>query len=499
MYIEPSTDIRILKRIPLDNSYRNTLYFANQTEQANYFMDQTKHILNNQTYQRVNKGMCRVGIKVEHLYDCNYMMFRNTEFGNKWFYAFITKVEYINNTVSEITFEIDVMQTWLPDVDYAFKECFIEREHSETDVIGENLVPEQLELGEYVASDFSGTQHMNNYKIIIAATVSYAGASVVGGEYAGIYSGLYLNRFDDYEEANNWIAKVNGDGRGDAIVSVFMMPADFVTNIGESVKKYDIVKSKHYNDLDGYVPRNKKLFTYPYNFLYVTNLEGNHAIYPYEYFKTDECMFTLAGDYSCTPSVVLNPQNYKGVLANLDEKLHLGGFPQCSWNTDAFKAWIAQNGASLRVNTAVGLAKELLAPALLGPVGLLSWHGTVAKAMATTYEHYIMPPQAQGNTSGNTQVALRMKDFAFMHKHVTKEFASIIDDYFDMFGYATHRVKKPNISSRPHWNYVQTVGCNIFGSMPGDDIRKICDIFDKGVTFWKIGANVGNYFLDNSV
>ena len=72
-------------------------------------------------------------------------------------------------------------------------------------------------------------------------------------------------------------------------------------------------------------------------------------------------------------------------------------------------------------------------------------------------------------------------------------------DYFDMFGYATHRVKIPNRSIRPHWNYVKTNGCVLRGNAPADDVRKICTIYDDGITFWKNGDEIGNYSLDNSV
>ena len=38
------------------------------------------------------------------------MMFQNSAYGDKWFYAFITSVEYVNDVTSNISFEIDVMQ-----------------------------------------------------------------------------------------------------------------------------------------------------------------------------------------------------------------------------------------------------------------------------------------------------------------------------------------------------------------------------------------------------
>ena len=78
MYIEPNTNIRVLNGVPLDNTYENTLYFGNASAQSAYFISLTKYNLTNYTYQRVNKGKARIGIKADNLYDCNYMMFQNS-------------------------------------------------------------------------------------------------------------------------------------------------------------------------------------------------------------------------------------------------------------------------------------------------------------------------------------------------------------------------------------------------------------------------------------
>ena len=71
MYIEPSTNIKILKDVPLDTTYDHTIYFTNKQEQSTYFMSLKKYDLENYTYQRVKRGVARVGIKADNLYDCN--------------------------------------------------------------------------------------------------------------------------------------------------------------------------------------------------------------------------------------------------------------------------------------------------------------------------------------------------------------------------------------------------------------------------------------------
>lgn len=511
MYIEPNTVIRILKNCPLDTTYDHTIYFANASSQVSYFQGLTKYTLTQQSYQRVNRGRMRVAVQAENLYDCNYLMFQNSAFGSKWFYAFIKSVEYVNNVTSEIEFEIDVMQTWF--FDYTLEQCFVEREHSSTDAIGDNLVPENLETGEYVSDDFDATGKLGGKSIVVAATFNGEYENIGGAYYCGLFSGLYYNVFPNTTEGAQACADfISGAGaKSDGIVSVFLMPTSMVGNILDSAKVYDVSKTKNLSNIGGYTPKNNKLFTHPYNFLYVTNMQGNHAVFPYEYFSGDNCNFTLAGDMSCNPQVVLAPNNYKGVAVNYDEKMVLSGFPQLSYNTDSFKAWLAQNGSSLAVNTlgsSLGVGVTLAGTmAMTNPItasltvagAAVSAANLVGGTVASVYQHAIQPHQAHGSAGATTMAAIGLLDFAFMHKHIRPEFARIIDDYFSMYGYATHRVKVPNRSARPYWNYTKTVGCVITGSIPCDDARKICGIYDSGITFWKNGANVGNYSLDNSV
>ena len=109
-----------------------------------------------------------------------------------------------------------------------------------------------------------------------------------------------------------------------------------------------------------------------------------------------------------------------------------------------------------------------------------------------------MPNQAKGGV--NTSLAMlarRIFTFQYLHKHIRPEFVDIIDDYFSMFGYSCHRVKAPNISARPSWNYIKTRGCSIRENIPALDAESISKIFDNGITFWKSGSYIGNYSLDN--
>lgn len=518
MYIEPNTVIKILRNCPLDNTYDHTIFFTSESAQQTYFSGLAKYTLNNQSYQRVKRGYMRVSVQAENLYDCNYLMFQNTSFGSKWFYAFIKSVEYVNNVTSEIEFEIDVMQTWF--FDYTFKKSFVEREHATNDTIGTNTVPERVELGDYVSDDFDGTGQLGNKSIVVAATFQYFPESkeildMPGTMYGGVYSGLCYNAFPattiGSAGVTELIQEATKAGKDSGIVAIFMLPTNMLVDSYGGTKSYEFYKTKNISTLGSYEPRNNKLYTYPYNFLYVTNLQGNSAVYPYEYFSGSTCEFGLAGDCTPNPSCILYPINYKGVAANYDEKLALSGWPQCAYNTDAYKAWLAQNSASILAgsfNTGLSTGATLAAAAgMVNPItaaavatgAVVSLVSNITNTIATVYEHSIMPRQAHGSTGSTTLAAVGILDFAFMHKHIRPEYAEIIDSYFDMYGYATNRVKIPNRNGRPHWNYVKVLGAVLVGSVPADDMKSIMRIYEKGITFWNNGSEVGDYSLDNSL
>ena len=120
MNISPNTKIIICQDVPLDNTYEHSIHFGYRREyqnlqnQYNYFYSKRKYVFEPTTYQRVNSNTLRIQMIADNLYNCNYLMFQNTNFrtdtthytGDKWFYAFITSVNYINNAVTEITYEI---------------------------------------------------------------------------------------------------------------------------------------------------------------------------------------------------------------------------------------------------------------------------------------------------------------------------------------------------------------------------------------------------------
>ena len=100
--------------------------------------------------------------------------------------------------------------------------------------------------------------------------------------------------------------------------------------------------------------------------------------------------------------------------------------------------------------------------------------------------------------SANVNVSLRELTFWGGRASITAEYAKCIDDYFTLYGYGVKRLMKPVLNARPHWTYIKTVDATITGSVPCDDMKRIIEIFDSGITVWMNGAEVGHYELNNS-
>lgn len=577
-YIPPNGVVKILRGVPLDIEHEHSLWFADRNAQYNFFNSCVAHTFTNTTYTRKGRGIIKLQINADNIYDCNYLMYQNIGFSNKWFYAYITSVEYISNTVAQISFVIDQLQTWFFEMTLGM--CYVEREHSRTDNIGENLVPENLETGEYIYKE-QYSPDLGNQVIVIAATFMYQDtpATEQYGQlvdipgvyvYGGVFSGVWFNTFQvdasGMQKLNKCIITATHDNKIDGILCMFMAHEKFWRQGSEQTVyapyKEDFTTISLPTSFDGYVPKNKKLWSAPYCSLLVKT-PTNAAEFGYEYFQNaNEPKFRMTFGISTTPSILLEPLYYKTdktyigeqIEANYTQGITLEGFPKCAFNVDTFKAWLAQNGATLAVNGALavgGLIGTLIAgvgtsgyseAAMLypsapsmgaalsdpwtmqGPTapmvsasgppqymgteptstfqpsagGIMGSLGAIGNILAQIYQHSTLPDQARGAINSDSQYVAGRLNFIFCQKMIRPEFAKIIDDFFSRFGYATHKLKYPNIHVRENWTYTKTVDCEIMGNVPVEAKTEIKSIFNHGITFWNNPNNVGNYSLSNN-
>ena len=519
MRITPNSTLHILKNVPLDNSYEHTLYFYSYSSQYEYFYSRRSATKTSQSYRRHSDTSLKIDIPFDELFGCNYLMFKNTSYENKWFYCFITDIAYINNEITEVFFQIDVLQTY--HFDYTLDSCFIERQHSSTDTPGSNIVPEPLPIGDYEFNSDSiyVPEQMRRLAIIILSTLKPdktegLEAKQIGGACTGLNVIAYS--LSDFTAAYSWIAEINAAGKSEAIIGVYHAPLDMVSKTAQSQSSplavdssppiYTVTALKHNYDQrspwNNWTPKNKKLYTHPFNHLYVYSPVGDNNVYPYERFPT-LAKFYLMGNILPPASVQLYPLDYNGVgqgMMNHDEGMTLSGWSQLAYSTDTFKAWMAQTMLPGLVQSAasVGAAAGGGLLGFTGKVGALksamSLVDNVTGMVGSGVAEYIKPPKVGGNANGTSiHTALNDLTFIFVNRRIRLEEAKRIDDYFTRFGYAQKNLAVPNRNARSEYTYVKTIGCAVTGEIPADDAKTISQIYDKGITWWKNPNYVGMY------
>lgn len=547
----PDSEIYLLKDVPFSPNYENTGLFPSKEVQETLFKQKAFFHAEECTYIR-ETGVIRLEVSIAFAYQCNYIMYKNTNFYDKWFYAFCTGVRYVNNSTSEFTFTLDYMQTWL--FDYNLKQCFIERQHSKTDNPGGNLVPEGLETGEMLYA-YSYKLPATYGKIYIAATFDKNLNNYMGGMSNNVYTGLCINEFASAASATQFIQQATEANKLSGIVAVFQ-------SINYNTQTTITVNQNQSALFQGYTPRNKKLYTYPYSFLQVLGNDGGNAIFRWEYFSTfGSGQFRILVSPSISSQMMITPTNYKGKSGyNPAERMIIENVMLCSWNGDTFKANLAQTIGKYAVPAEVAV---MTGAALLDKIGFGSkitqgieetknfidktvdavkagnWISrvnpndtgaqaslgakfgspsqssltdtaagftedilsTIQKTLAAVHSPESMARQAQ-NPGSSTDILYMIQEKSpyFITMGISAYYARIIDDYFTQYGYAQNIINVPNRRARDRYTYLKTAGCIVEGSFAANIAAAVENIYNKGVRFWYLDgtglytwANVGNY------
>lgn len=551
----PQTTIHICSGVRLNNNYDHTITFPSRDAQVSYFMSKVVKTFTNYTYLR-KRWSVKVAATMVEARRWSYLFFMNPDeppANKRWAYYFITDVEYVNDATVELSLELDVMQTYA--FDYNLQDCFVEREHSVNDVYGENTNDEGLDTGDLMTTQVQRTTTLNDLCILIMSTIDLVAfykdkteTRVLGDMKDGVFCGMGIYAVDSsqYTKLQTLLKNLDDEGKTDAIVSMWMYPRVLVRpnpnqgewETGDPIKYIADnasgvrIKGSRPARLGNYNPVNNKLRQYPYSMLYVTNNNGGAATFKYENWELDpedygegvDYVLNIYGALGADGVVKMSPQEYYrycDVAVNHDDGLTLAGYPTCGWNSDTYKLWLAQNqsqhaltraqaGLTVAAGVATAIGGVAATAATGGAAGLLSGGsiaggvGMVASGLtqiaqlnAQTRDYDVQPPAARGAQSSNVNIATGAQCFTLIHKCVDECHARRIDDYFTMYGYKTCRVKKPNVDSRPHFNYVKTVASNVRGNICARDLATINAVFDRGVTFWKNGDEIGDYSVDN--
>lgn len=520
--IAPNTVIR-MGQIYLQSGSEDTFYFDSVADQTTFMTTNLTHVFTKFTYQREHRNYVKIEITSEQDADkWDYMMFQNTSYGNKWFYAFITETEWINNLTVKVYYEIDYIQTYWHET--SLYPCFVERMHNATDDIGDNIVPDITCGNDLYHNGFSRITDVQTQECyFVLAYLPNRGAS--WGPYAhsigGIPSGCNIRYFLS-SDTSGLISFMDTLNDKEQILALYTAPKGaFITVPSAGGTEYTDSYNGLFNNfqlsgtsttdlLNGYRPKNNKMFTYPYNFLRVYNDSGDYIDLRYEYFTT---VPTFSVDYSAMMpvSVTLGPTSYGGVsgsepgptlppppsITDKTKRLKITNYPLGSWTNDSYQQWVAFQGVPQAVKSIGSFA--------LNPFNFIN----PARGVATAAGSYVnlatdaivahnKANDFNGNTqSGNSDFSSKRKNFYYARMSYVYSDAEIVDNYFTMFGYAQHKIMTPSRKVRSRFTYIKTVDAIVYGELPNNAKNAITALYNKGIRFWADRTNFRNYSLDN--
>lgn len=608
-----STTFYLYKNVNLSPATGDTFHFATRSAQTQFFNSKLYTSITSCSYQREGRLFFKVPLPISSCYDIDYCAFVNTQYEGKLYYCFVTGVEYISDNVTCIYYSIDYLQTWL--LDAVLKPCFIERCHSASDNIGDNLIEENLDLGDYLIQSSKDNVYGNEDILVIfqctfdilhwinsvftdksTNTTAYIRNGLVDGlGMCAVYL-QYAGQFAGNTSALKVILEKLQQGSGGAtmedVVNIYLyskLGIKFVASQGvpgssgyepvtEFANAYEIVPEYTDNTtwteygrqislptiptdgqghkvIGSYVPKNNKLFTYPFTLLHVTNNNGSAIDLHYERFEDpDNPKALINGTTTAEAKIRLTPKEYFGSdekKACFEYSLDSAPFPMVSIAADAFNIWIAQNrntiynnyemmhknynrdiitqgangiaslfGANTSYSQAYNKARGSLdlegmdnAKAGLKSSAIGTGLGTLAQMGGTAYDFYnqtkaamcelkdkmITPATASGVQSTGLSYQNNKQSFSFYVKTIDEQHARAIDDFYTMYGYPAKYVAVPSMHNRQYFTYVKTNGLIATGSIPLEAKQTIQTLFDNGLRFWSVPSSIGDYSVNNTV
>lgn len=227
-----------LLNVPMEDDLKNTLWFGTKQAQQDYFNSVIGKTYTNCSYQMENRTF-RCPAPIDTVRQYNYIMWQNTAFSSKWFYAFIKRCEFVSVSenglkgVTDIVFEIDPIQTYM--FDFSFRPSFVEREHTNNDTVGNHTLPENVELGDFVKNSNTSTTQIGPSTMWYAVGVS----DIIGNlslqptsNINGLPNGLFYIFTDRVGVLHSIAECYDYAGKANAIYTMFAFPKQVLSYDG---------------------------------------------------------------------------------------------------------------------------------------------------------------------------------------------------------------------------------------------------------------------------
>lgn len=540
--------------VPWNSDLKNVQSYNSRAEQISVIQGLLTHKYEHINIIRRDSDLILKGVN-EDLTQCNYLMYQNADISNKWYFAFIDNVQYNSLNSVIISHTIDVWQTYQFDITY-YKNLIL-RAHvaKSADTVGRWLAPEPIS----VAPEFERKHNVFNNlswapQYVLHSTSVY-NPNTKKYEYKGNGTGATLSaeygifvdndsdvqavikkygkmspaealKDDNDDKYSNWIADLltgqwesfeksidNAiklisttsisqlqDHRSE-LIGLYAIPA--WVHDGSNKYATNAITSKSVSVTlptstlaCGYTPRNKKMLSSLCKAYLFYNENGFKLPLKPELFTSGTPSFTVKSTELSTNGFLLQIGSYADYTAKTNK---------ISYRCENRLGYDANTGLDKVINTltsAVGVVNavgSVASQAFAGNVG-----GAVQGAVGAVQQSINMI-DALGQRGVNTgasgdimSVTEKRAMPVFADVSPTEAQCRYIDDYLDVYGYAINEIGKISsyMKNRSNWNYIQVANCNIKVSAPNDDVNKLKQMFESGVTIWH--KKFGDYDQTNN-
>lgn len=447
MAIAPATTVKLYEGIPWSRDKFDFRYFGSYANRNKYFNETLtpKAVFNDFTYLRNEEGhpiSVPIGVNGYNTQNgdvipttyagimrCNYVFYENPNYAQHWFGGFITDIVYKNDGCAWIYFTEDIYHNWFSNI--TIDSGFIERETVSSDNIGEHLLNENINGGDYVTTidatllQFNKEtlipvifmsepplQHFGNAGEDSTLTTDYFEVvipAIVNGWYNGLYALVLKSITSFWNNYAEQAFKMSGLAavyqyvfKDPSVICVQLMPISLLSYTPYNVTGINVVDGRY--DLNNITPvlgtvnnyteitrnfsepiidgqstkayRNNKCYTNPFVRL-VIDCNGNKQYLSYEYF-TGQKQCKIGCSFGVGADITVVPTNYCGQLSNRTYQVFTETLPTLSWSKDSYERWYANNSASIKFQIAQSVGRL----ALLAVAGV-AVGGSMAGAYAT--------------------------------------------------------------------------------------------------------------------
>lgn len=545
-FANPTTEAYFCN-VPFDTDYNNVMLFTSKDQQVNYFKkNYIKHYSNLNIIRKDTPF--HIADDFGSYDTVNYIMYRNPELDSKWWFAFVTDVQYTATNTTRIVIQTDVWQSYL--FNRSLRRSYIERGTVGNDTFGMWTAPEPIgfdnsferNCDDYISNklDWEPQPHINATAIPIdPATWSYGGADIESLNFTGGYL-INLRHLQAGKYTENFYAlyaSLAGDHLN-SILGITFIPRwvtqdlqyQYITyneNVNYIIaKNNDIVQKTEKITIpikptfkNGYKPRNNKLYTSLGRVYYYRNYQGLSIPILPEYLSISNNSLATGIIYKGTPydcetisAQVLNyaKNNAKAFDVPYSETISA----VFDSNQGLRRAYNVANSYANVVgsvaNVGIGAA-EATAGAAGGYAGGIAGGIATAVSGATSLPANIISAiNSQGDfpiSRGGTCGLFRSNEF-FYQGHLVEATPTVdelkqLDDYLTVYGYQINQFGDPDnwLHNRQRFDYLKTAPQATFAKCSGDakDNEILRAIFSHGVHIWHSMDGFGSLQDDNPI